>query len=180
MMNDRFMSYDSHGNLVDGPLNTDRPHQLKAYAVYDFPFGLSVGGFFNAMSGTPITRQAFLEYTNVKVEGRGSDGRNPAWSMTSLFLVQSFHPFADPGKRIEINFNVVNLFDQETPLWTFDGVNRFSVPLWKPGDDPGIVLNGYDYQALMAAQGVEVDPRFLKTGIFMSPIAARFGVKIVF
>jgi outer membrane receptor protein involved in Fe transport len=176
-----YLNYDSHGNVLDGPLATDRPHQLKAYAVYDCPFGLSLGGFFNAMSGTPITRIANLQRgAFVKVEGRGSDGRNPTWSMASLFLVQSFRPFEDPGKRIEVNFNVVNLFNQKTPIWTFDLLNLHSVPLWNPGDDPGIVLNGYDYQALMAAQGVEVDPRFLKTRVFMSPITARFGVKFIF
>ena len=45
---------------------------------------------------------------------------------------------------------------------------------------PGIILNGYEYQALMAAQGVEVGPRFLKPWYFMSPITARFGVEFVF
>jgi hypothetical protein len=175
-----FANYDSHGNLVDGPLNTDRPHQLKVYAVYDFPFGLSVGGFFNAMSGTPKTRFAFLSRDFVKVENRGSDGRSPTWTMTSLFLVQSFHPFKDPGKRIEINFNVVNLFDQATSLQVSPIMNRQWVPLWSPGDDPGIVLDGYDYMALMEAQGVEIDPRFLKTWRFMHPITARFGIKFVF
>jgi hypothetical protein len=177
-----FLSYDSYGNLVDGPLNTERPHQLKAFGTYDFPFGLSISGFFRAMSGTPITRIVSMEHVEVMVENRMSDGRNPMWSQADLFVSQSFRPFADPGKRIELSLNISNLLNQDTALRTYRLMNKTTatVGLWVPGDDPGNILNGYDYMEKMATQGVDVDPRFLKWDRFLSPIQARFGIKFVF
>ena len=48
--------WDSRGNLdVRGLLPTDRPHQVKAYGAYSFPFGTQIGANFLAMSGTPLT-----------------------------------------------------------------------------------------------------------------------------
>ena len=39
--------WDSHGNLdVLGRLATDRPHVVKLYGAYDFPFGTQIGAFF--------------------------------------------------------------------------------------------------------------------------------------
>ena len=47
---------DSHGNLdVLGRLATDRPHVVKVYGAYPFPFGTQLGAFFYAGSGTPIS-----------------------------------------------------------------------------------------------------------------------------
>ena len=46
----------SHGNLdVLGRLATDRPHVVKLYGAYTFPFGTQVGAFFYGGSGTPIS-----------------------------------------------------------------------------------------------------------------------------
>ena len=48
--------WDSHGNLdVTGRLATDRPHVVKLYGAYTFPFGTQIGGFFYGGSGTPIS-----------------------------------------------------------------------------------------------------------------------------
>ena len=50
------MLWDSHGNLdVVGRLATDRPHVVKLYGAYDFPFGTQIGAFFYGGSGTPIS-----------------------------------------------------------------------------------------------------------------------------
>ena len=175
-----FLSYDSHGNLIDGPLNTDRPHQLKLTGTYSFPFGLDVAAFFRVMSGVPVTRWTDFEHLEIMVDNRGSDGRMPTWSQLDLALVQSFQPFADPGKRIEINLNVVNLLNRDTALRAFRNIYRDNLPLWQPGDDPAIVLNGYDYEAIAASLGIEQDPRFLMPNRFLSPISARFGVRFIF
>jgi len=51
------MSYTKDLELVDGPLPTDRPHNIKIYGAYTFPFNLTIGTVMNAMSGTPITEK---------------------------------------------------------------------------------------------------------------------------
>jgi hypothetical protein len=175
-----YLNYDSHGNFLSGPLNTDRPHQLKASGTYTLPFGLNVAGFFRVMSGSPISRTVDFQSMDVLVENRMSDGRNPTWSQLDLFVSQSFQPFADPGKRIELSFNVINLLNQETAVRTFRKMYRHHLPLWHEGEDPGIVLNGYDYEAIADEQGVTLDPRFLKADRFLSPIQARFGIRFIF
>ena len=57
---------------------------------------------------------------------------------------------------------------------------RQSLPLWQPGDPVSQVLDGYDYQAIAASQGVTRDPRFLQHDRFLDPISARFGIRFVF
>jgi hypothetical protein len=175
-----YLNYDSHGNFISGPLNTDRPHQLKASGTYSFPFGLNMAGFFRIMSGSPISRTVDFQGMDALVENRMSDGRNPMWSQLDLFVSQGFQPFADPGKRIEINLNVINLLNQDAAVRTFREMYRHQLPLWHEGDDPGIVLGGYDYEAIAEEQGVTLDPRFGKSDRFLSPIQARFGIKFIF
>ena len=175
-----FLNYDSRGNLIDGPLGTDRTHQLKVLWTYITSWDMEVGGFFRAMSGTPISRTVELEHVDFMVNNRGSDGRNPVWTQTDLSLVQRFHPFSDETRSLEINLNVINLFNQETPLRTFRSLYRQSLPLWQPGDPVSQVLDGYDYQAIAASQGVTRDPRFLQHDRFQDPISARFGIRFVF
>ena len=175
-----FLSYDSSGDLIDGPLGTDRTNQFKANWAYFTPWNMEVGGFFRAMSGTPISRTVDLEHVDVIVNNRGSDGRNPAWTQTDLSLVQRFYPFSDETKWFELNFNVINLFNQKTGLRTFRSLYRQSLPLWQPGDPISQVLNGYDYEAIAASQGATQDPRFLMRDRFLDPISARFGIRLVF
>ena len=175
-----FLNYDSAGNLIDGPLGTDRTHQLKVNWMVLTPWDMAVSGFFRAMSGTPVTRTVDLEHVDVMVNNRGSDGRNPFWTQTDLSLVQRFYPFPDETRSFEINFNVINLFNQKTGLRTFRSLYRQSRPLWQPGDPVSQVLNGYDYRAIAASQGAMQDPRFLQPDRFLDPVAARFGVRFIF
>ena len=175
-----FLSYDSRGNVIDGPLGTDRTNQFKAHWAYSTPWGLEIGAFFRAMSGTPITRTVDLEHVDLKVENRGSDGRNPAWTQTDLSLVQRLFPFAAETRWLEINLNVINLFNQRTGLRTFRSMYRQSLPLWQPGDPVSQVLGGYDYRAIAASQGAMQDPRFLMPDRFLDPLSARVGIRLVF
>ena len=47
-----YMSFDSHGNPIDGRLQTDRPHYFKFQGTYDMPWGTMVGFEYRAASGT--------------------------------------------------------------------------------------------------------------------------------
>ena len=175
-----FLSYDSRGNLIDGPLGTDRTNQFKANWAYITPWRMEIGGFFRAMSGTPISRTVDFEHVDVIVDNRGSDGRNPAWTQTDISIVQRLYPFKSEARWIELNFNVINVFNQATALSTFRSLYRQSLPLWQPGDPISQVLDGYDYEAIAASQGATQDPRFLMRDDFLYPISARFGIRFVF
>jgi carboxypeptidase family protein/TonB-dependent receptor-like protein len=74
--------YDYNQFLINayGDLELDRPHQLRLDAVYNAPFGLSVGFQAYARSGVPTSRTGRYN-TNYPFElfldPRGSDGRLP-------------------------------------------------------------------------------------------------------
>ena len=152
-----FLNYDASGNLIDGPLSTDVPHQVKINAAYETPFGLEIGGFQRIMSGTPITRQGYIHRVELIVQNRGSDGRNPTWGQTDLYLRQKFHPFQDETKSIEFSANFINLFNQKTGLRTrrlFNRINSTGVfnPDVAPIADPSVILNGYDWECVVTCE----------------------------
>ena len=63
-----------------GNLELDRPHQFRLDAVYNAPFGLSVGGQFYVRSGIPTSRLGYYNsfYPDLLyLDTRGSDGRLP-------------------------------------------------------------------------------------------------------
>ncbi len=46
------------GELGEGPLPLDRPHQVKIYGSYAFPFGVNLGTGIDLSSGKPLTPPA--------------------------------------------------------------------------------------------------------------------------
>lgn len=104
-------SFDAQGQPVLGRLATDRPHQFKINGAYQMPFGLSIGGRFLALSGTPEQ----IEAANLNVAfypyGRGSLGRYPTFTQTDLLLLQTIR--AGANRSLHLEFNVSNLFDQQ-------------------------------------------------------------------
>jgi hypothetical protein len=68
-------TFNAYGNL-----ELDRPHQARIDAVYNAPFGLSVGGQFYVRSGLPISRFGYYNafYPDLLfLDQRGSNGRTP-------------------------------------------------------------------------------------------------------
>ena len=47
-----YMSFDAHGDPIDGLLQTDRPHYFKFQGTYDLPWGTMLGMEYRAASGT--------------------------------------------------------------------------------------------------------------------------------
>ncbi len=172
------MMFTQSGDPSYGPLATDRPNQFKAQAIYQFNFGTSVGVNEYLSSGLPVTRELGIlppsNYPNQYL-GRGSDGRTDMFNQTDLFLQHSFK--LGGGKRLEANFTVFNLLNQDA------GVSKYST--YQKTD--GITFNQVDFynhklnfDQLIAAQHIAQDPRFLQYNAFQLPIAARFGVKFIF
>ncbi len=163
------MMFNERGQAVLGPLATDRPHQFKAQVLYEFGRGTSVGVFQYIGSGIPVTREATFIPGNdfpVMYKGRLSDGRTPVLTQTDL-AVQ--HELRLPhNQRLAINFNVLNLFNQDTALDRFRTKTAAgqSVRVSEPE-----FYRGIDTDALIAAQRLPLDPRF-----FQAPITARLGI----
>jgi outer membrane receptor protein involved in Fe transport len=108
-----FMQFDAHGNAIDGPLATDRPHTIKAYGYYNlkwWKFNTMIGGFQQIYSGTPITsyisawaapqfvegRGKFVELTRDSatgnfVAGNVSEKRTPRFLQSDFSASQDFH-----------------------------------------------------------------------------------------
>jgi len=109
--------YDYNQFLINayGNLELDRPHQFRVDAVYNAPFGLSVGLQTYVRSGTPISRQGYYNSfytTELFLDQRGSDGRLPTDYEANLSLAYN------------INVGPVTITPQ---LYVFDLLNRQTV-----------------------------------------------------
>ncbi len=176
--------YDARGNVGnEGVLPTDRPHVLKFYGGKSFSFGTEIGGFFRAMSGTPVTTQVWtVNSIPVYVEGRGDAGRTPFFTQTDLMIA---HTFAmGETKRLRFEFNFDNLFNQKTSMFQFQDFNK-----QERGDSSEIDLidtdlsKGFDWQQMVAntSDGTFAqDPRYLKDAIFNPGFSGRFLIKFTF
>jgi len=189
---DEFM-FDAHGNKgVDGLLPTDRPMVFKVYGSYTFKFGTNVGLYFYSGSVTPVTRHVNTVLTMpVIVDGRGSMGRTPFLSQTDLYVSHDIK-FAK-SRRVRLEANVQNLFNQQQVRHVFDSMNRIgangrnvnssSIDIRKEN-----LLVGYDYNALLlktpdatkTGNAGFLDPRFGAGDIWNPGTSARFGVRFMF
>jgi hypothetical protein len=189
------MMFDSHGELVYGRLGTDRPHVVKVYGSYLLKTGTNLGLNFYAGSGTPISQ--IVQTTSgvpVFVEGRGNLGRTDMLTLTDLLVS---HEFALAGtKKLRVEFNGLNIFNQKTERHVFDTVNRIgangrrlvSSAINLTNQD---LLKGYDYNALLAvtpdaakpagtAGAGFKDPRYGLADIFNPGFDGRFTVRFLF
>jgi len=189
--------YDSHGNLdVLGRLATDRPHVVKLYGAYQFPFGTQIGAFFYGGSGTPVsTYVTSVHAADIFVEGRGNfydratgqviEGeRTPMLTRTDLLASHAID--IGGSKRIRLEMNVLNLFNQKTTRHIFNFLNRGS------GVERGSSLidltdtnlvTGYDYNALIRAttDGANAyEPRYGQPDLFEEGTRAYMQVKFEF
>ncbi len=179
---------DSKGGTPDGVLGrlaTDRPHVVKLYGSYSFPFGTQVGLNFYGGSGTPITTYVVtLNQTNAMVEGRGDMGRTPVLTRTDLLLSHELSMASN--KKIRFELNVQNLFNQQTALHLYNYLNRGG---GAPRTSSSINLastdltKGYDYKALINAtpDGANAyDPRYGMEDLFATGTQGQFSVKFLF
>jgi hypothetical protein len=190
------MMFDAHGNLgVDGLLPTDRPHVVKAYGSYLFKFGTNVGVSFYGGSGTPVSKsvQSSFRYP-ILVEGRGSLGRTAALTQTDLLVS---HEIALAGsKKLRVEFNGLNIFNQQMVRHFFDTVNRIgangrvlaSSALRLSDQD---LTKGYNYDALLATTADAAkpagtpgagykDPRYQMGDIFNPGFTGRISIRFLF
>ena len=170
---------------VLGRLATDRPHVVKLYGSYTFPFGTQIGANFYGGSGTPMsTYVVTLNQTNLFVEGRGDMGRTPVLTRTDLLVSHELNLMGSQKLRLELN--VQNLFNQKTATHIFNYLNRGA-----GAARPSAAINlantdltkGFDYNALIKAssegQGA-YDPRYNKADLFQTGAQGQFSIKYIF
>lgn len=172
------MMFQDGGKASYGPLATDRPHQFKTQFIYQFDFGTSIGLNQYVASGLPVTRElGIYPSSNLPVQylGRGSDGRTPMFSQTDLVLQHTVKMAG--GRSLQVSFNVLNLFNQDTATSKYSTYQKVNgvVP------DEALFYTGRQTLAsLITSQNVVKDPRFLMANGFQEPTVARFGVKFLF
>ena len=170
-----------------GPLATDRPHQMKAQVIYQFPFGSTVGASFFAGSGIPKTREIAVITPSAYpmfYMGRASDGRMPTYSQIDLNVQ---HEFKVGGRyRVQISANVLNLFNQATPTNFYATENASGK--YPRLHEAAFYAHRVDMAALKGTTpGWAPDPRFMVEGYgtttasgYQMPRQTRFGVKFLF
>ena len=152
-MNLLYYAYDASGHVSTGTLATDRPHQIKAQATYDMPWGTVIGLNVLAMSGTPWSTVMTQNNMTFFPYGRGDLGRAPFYTQVNLLLQQEIRL---PKKtRLALGVNVQNLFDQDTvtsyhPNPYRDGMNIPDTQFFA----------GFDPVAVETASGARKDARY--------------------
>jgi hypothetical protein len=175
-----YMVRDQNMNVNNGPLTTDRPHQLKAWGSYVFPFDLTIGFFASGMSGVPVNRSLGVP-EDMMVDGRLSDGRTPFLFLANLYAEYNLH-LAD-RYVVQFNVNVDNLFDTATARRIYSGMATDYITLTDELLAQGFTVNAANNTVTDANGAVHTynpDPRFLKEYDFNDPISVRFGVKFIF
>jgi hypothetical protein len=129
------------GALGDGPLPLDRPHQVKVYGSYGFPFGLTLGGGAVLSSGKPLTALAANPVYDSpgeipeSVRGGGYqtfDGLNTRTRIQSTLALHADYELKLAGpQRIVLLADVFNLFNQQRPL-DYDPNTQTSFPVLNP------------------------------------------------
>ena len=185
--------FDSQGHLdVQGRLATDRPHVFKLYGSKTFDWGSrnasDIGLFFYGGSGTPLTTNVVTSNSiGVFVNGRGDMGRTPWLTQTDLLVGHEFK--LSETKRIRVEFNALNLFNQKTARNRFFTLNRGA---GVDEEQSAINLNnlnlfnGYDYRVLLNGTQDQTfgrgayDPRYGLPDLFNTGFVGRLGVKFSF
>ena len=169
-----YMSFDESAQPVYGRLGTDRPHLLKAQFSYVFPWGTSVGADQNIESGSPMSSQVTIKGVPVFYHGRGDLGRTPTLTVTNLLVQHTLSVFGQ--KKLNLQFNVNNLFDQDAILNMNITPYRDTLPV-----SDVQFFAGFNGDAIKAATpSIRVDPRYRQGSTFQGRRTATVLAKLTF
>lgn len=168
-------TFDRNGNLVYGPLGTERPHQLKSQFLYQLLSNttLSVNQFIG--SGIPFSEEAqvaagvpFFPY------GRGSGERTDMLTSTDLGVFQDFR--LGGNIRLQVGATVLNLFDQDAVTRRYNDRVTSALPI-----TTDTFFNGnWDYESTIAANASRQDVKFNQPNQYQAPRQLRLSAKITF
>jgi hypothetical protein len=181
------MAFDQTGKVLDGVFDTDRTHQIKIGALYEFKFGTSVGVNQYAESGTPLTRQVPIipgDNYPIRYLGRGSEGRTPFFTQSDLYVQHALK--VGSSRRLILSLNVLNLFDQRVAVNKVTTMRRGGAIPNAPGyyQEAAFYAGQLNFDQLIqkavASGAMTLNPQFLMVNQYQDPIAARVGVKFTF
>ena len=112
--------------------------------------------------------------------GRGDMGRTPVLSTTDLLLSHQIN--LGGRKRLRVELNVLNLFNQKTARHRFNYVNRARVSSEIDLSQTNL-SNGYDYDAMIDARTDPAgprDPRYGMDDLFSEGTQGQFTFKFLF
>jgi hypothetical protein len=138
------------------------------------------------MSGTPVTTQMVsVNDIPVYVEGRGNAGRTPVLSQTDLVVSHELKLGKDEVKRLRFEFNITNLFNQKTNVYTFDRYNQEANSDVAPSLKTVDLSKGFNWKQMVAAseaanKGSVLDSRYGKAALFNPGFQGRILVKFIF
>jgi hypothetical protein len=196
-----FIGFTAQGEPDNGRLQTDRPHVFNVYGAYIVDwFGsrsnsTEISAFQTIASGTPqttsifgsstITPQIFLK--------RGDLGRSPTFSQTDLNVTHRYRFGADSRFSVAFDFNVLNLFDQDTITGYYPTINASAAgganAATLTGNSQTGYANGWTSGTLLPAINAFLndpnrpdrkDNRYGQPQIFQGPRAIRFGMRFLF
>ena len=170
-----YLAFDKNLDPIDGPLNVDRTHVFKAFGSYMFPFGLTAGFVFNAMTGVPVSTMWSLDATGYMPFNRGDLGRTDFLALLDLNLSYDLKL----GKNtLNINLNVDNALNTRTAMSVYQYYNQNRMAV----SDEQLVAknwNADDFNPVL-------DPLFKKDrwyygdGARGTPLRVRLGFKFAF
>lgn len=149
-----------------GPLDTDRPVQIKLMGTVELPFGIWLSGYFHYQSGIPWQRWARIlppadwcaangaewTYYTVNLEAPGSR-REKAWSTLDLRLEKKWS--LGTSNRIGLYADVINLLGFTTSLVGLNDIDRWEPAAEGPGQ-PGVKFLMPDYGLTNAVLGKRI------------------------
>lgn len=120
-----YMSWNTSAQPNRGPLYTDRPHQAKIQATYDFRFGTQVGvnAYYN--SGSPVGALVDWQGYPVFITTRDSLGRTPFQQRYDLYAQHNLR--LRGSHQVNVSVNIDNLFDLKTVTDFNQTINRDSL-----------------------------------------------------
>ncbi len=178
---------DTHGNIVQGRLGTDRPNTLKLMGGYTLHSKLGDTTFspnIQAFSGTPLTAEVQVIDTQgwVYPWGRGDMGRTPFFFNTDFQVAHEMKPFKNHEERImRVEFTAFNLLNSGTVtskymLYSHTDDGQINVP----AGTASIFSQGININQLMQSQGIRVDPQFGLANGFQGPRNMRLHISLRF
>ncbi len=168
-------TFDRNGNLVYGPLGTERPHQIKAQVMYRLPTNtmLSLNQF--AGSGIPFSEEAMVG-TGIPFfpYGRGNGKRTDFLTRSDIGIFQDFR--LGSGVNLQLGAIILNAFDQKAVTRRYN--DRLASPL--PLTAQEFFNSDWDYEAMLAANPNRLDVKFNQPNQWQAPRELRLTAKITF
>jgi hypothetical protein len=194
-----FIGFLATGQPDNGRLETDRPHVFNIFGAYIFDWmgskanSTEISAFQTITSGTPQTSRIFLVSVSTPqlYLGRGDLGRSPTYSQTDFNITHRYRFGKDNRFTIAGDFNVLNLFDQDTVtnVYTVRNLSTSVITGKALGfpDNTTQFTNAYTAGQLLApintflsASADRVDARYGKPSTFQTPRVIRFGMRLLF